>query len=207
MELGVADVALMSGRSERAVQLAVRGGVLPVLRQVGRSSVMDDVAALAWMRAQGMGRVWSARMRNAALILLDGQRPVEGVQGSELSRLRRRLSGMTAAEFAHAAGGLGGGWGRYRRTGRGPLVGATSVPWVDEGIVGRAARRLLQVEDLGEFELRSPVVLDADGDLLAIEREGAVTLARRLVDTYLVGDSRASQAAAVEIERRLARVR
>lgn len=81
------------------------------------------------------------------------------------------------------------------------------MAWADEGVAGRAGRRLVQVPDLAEFELRSPVVLDADGDLLVVEREGGVTFARRLVDTYLVGDSRASQAAAEEIERRLARVR
>lgn len=206
MELGVAEVADLSGRSERAVQLAVRSGALPALRRVGRSWVIDDVAALAWVRALGSGRVWSEPVRDAALALLDGRR-TEGVEASALSRLRRRLDEMSAGEFAHALGGLGGGWGRYRRTARGGLAGAISVAWADEGVAGRAGRRLVQVPDLAEFELRSPVVLDADGDLLVVEREGGVTFARRLVDTYLVGDSRASQAAAEEIERRLARVR
>lgn len=202
VELSVGDVAGLSGRSERAVQLAVRAGVLPVLRRVGRSWVIDDVAALAWVRALGSGRMFSGRVRAAAFALLD-DRVVLGLAGSELSRLRARMSVMSTQEFAHAVGGLGGRWGRYRRSGRGVLVGARYVGLVEEGIVGQAVRRLVQVADLGEFELRSPVVLDADGDLGVVEREGEVTLARRLLDTYLVGESRVSHAAAAEIERRL----
>lgn len=205
MELRVADVADMAGRTERAVQLAVQSGALPVLRQVGRSFVIDDVAALAWLRSQAAGRVFSPRLRAAAMALLNGDR-AGGLSASELSRLRRRLRESSAAQFAHAVGGVGGAWGRYRRTAPGDLVGATEVELIAEGIVGTPSRRLFQVGDLRDFELRSPIVLDADGDLCVVERQEPVTIARRWLDTYLVGDARSSHIAAESLGERLGHV-
>ena len=109
---------------------------------------------------------------------------------------------MSPKEFAHNVGGLGGMVARYGRIGTGALSGSRIELWEpDKG--GADPREIVQVPSLEEFEWDNPVILNADGAVLAIERSVPLTEGRRLLDTYLLGDSRASQAAGHELEQRL----
>lgn len=205
MELTVARAASQHGRTERFVQLALQRGDLPGLRRVGRATVFDDVAATAWSRSLARGRRWSPEVASAALDMLSHGR-TERLSSSERSRLRARLRSMSAQEIAHAAGGLGRGWGRYRVSRIPGLdrVGPSRVDQSELGILpGRAWMTFAQTEDLDAFELETDSLLDADGNLGMVERPSVDDrIARVLLDTYLLGDVRLSAAAATELEAR-----
>lgn len=205
MELTVAQVAVQRARTERFVQQAVRSGELPALRLVGRLAVMDDLAVTAWARALAPGRRWTVEVRDAALDLLSSGR-TDRLSSSERSRLRSRLREMSVAAMAHAAGGLGGGWARYRVTAVPdlPRVGPSAVESQGLGIVpGAGWVTFVEAEDLDRLELEHDVILDADGNLGVVQRPRPDTrTARVLIDAYLLGDARLSAAAATELQRR-----
>lgn len=205
MELTVAQVAVQRARTERFVQQAVRTGELPALRLVGRLAVMDDLAVTAWARALAPGRRWTVEVRDAALDLLSSGR-TDRLSSSERSRLRSRLREMSVAAMAHAAGGLGGGWARYRVTAVPdlPRVGPSAVENQGLGIVpGAGWVTFVEAEDLDRLELEHDVILDADGNLGVVQRPRPDTrTARVLIDAYLLGDARLSAAAATELQRR-----
>ena len=202
-ELAVGQVAHAYDRSERLVQLALRSGALAGHRTVGRVTTMDDIAARAWSRSVARGRPWTPDVRDAALDLLsDGQ--TTRLAASERSRLKARLSSLTARDIAHAAGGLGT-WSRYR--GDAPAstrIGPSAVDAAQLGIVpGEGWLTFVQTEDLDLYELEHEVTLDADGNLGVVERPSIDDRpARILLDTYLLGDARQSAAAASALEER-----
>jgi len=203
MELAVGQVAHAYDRSERLVQLALRSGALAGHRSVGRVTTMDDIAARAWSRSVARGRPWAAEVRDAALDLLSNGH-TERLAASERSRLKARLSSLTARDIAHAAGGLGT-WSRYR--GDAPAstrIGPSAVDAAQLGIVpGEGWLTFVQTEDLDLYELEHEVTLDADGNLGVVERLSIDERpARILLDTYLLGDARQSTAAASELEGR-----
>ena len=204
MELTLAQVAEQHGRSERFVQLAVRAGDLSPLRQVGRTFIVDALAATAWARSRARGRRWAPQVLNGALDLLSDGR-TSALTASERSRLRARLRTMSAAEMAHAAGGLGP-WSRYRTTEAPdlPRIGPSAVDLSSLGLVPeRGWLTFISVEHLDAFELAHDVTLDADGNLGVIERPTIdQRSARVLLDAYLLGDVRLSAAAGSELERR-----
>ncbi|MBK8459891.1 MAG: hypothetical protein WAS07_07840 [Micropruina sp.] len=113
---------------------------------------------------------------------------------------------MSAPALAHASGGLGGGWARYRVVDVPglPRVGPSSVDQAELGIVpGAAWVTFVETEDLGRLEVEHDVILDADGNLGVLQRSHPdPRVARVLLDTYLLGDARLSAAAATELERR-----
>lgn len=204
MELTVAQVARQQRRTERFVQLALQTGTLSGHRRHGRMATVDDLAAQAWGRSLGRGRLWSPEIRDAALDLLSEGR-TSRASSSERSRLRANLRAMSAGQIAHAAGGVGE-WARYRGTAGDDLT-RIGPSVVDEAMLGVVAGQdwltFLQTEDLDRFELVHDVVLDADGNLGVVERARADhRIARVLLDTYLLGDARLSAAAGAELERR-----
>lgn len=204
MELTLAQVAEQYGRSERFVQLAVRAGDLSAIRQVGRTLLVDELAAAAWARALARGRRWAPQVLDAALDLLtDGI--TSALTASERSRLRARLRTMSAAGIAHAAGGLGA-WARYRTAEAPdlPRIGPSAVDLASLGLVPeRGWLTFISVDDFDAFELANDVILDADGNLGVVQRVATdQRSARVLLDAYLLGDARLSAAAASELERR-----
>ena len=203
MELTLAAVALQAGRGRRFVQQSVRRGDLAALRLVGRQVVVDDLAATAWTRSLASGRKWSIGVRDAAFDLLSFGRTVR-LSASERSRLRSRLREMDAQSIAHAAGGLGGAWGRYRAASSPELdlIGPSRVTDRVGGVVpGGSWVRFGRTADLDRFEHDFDVVLDAEGDLGVVERADADDReARVLLDCYLLGDARLSQASAARLE-------
>lgn len=205
MELMARRIAEEANRTERFVQLAIRSGDLPALRNVGRAAIVDDIAATAWARRLGRGRRWGDEVRDAALDLLTAGE-TERLSSSERSRLRARLRTMRAPAIAHAAGGLGADWSRYRVDGVPdlPRVGPSALDPAPLGIVpGDGWVTFVAAPDLGRLELSHDVVLDADGNLGVVERPHPDARdARVLLDTYLLGDARLSAAAATELESR-----
>ena len=205
MELTRASVALQAGRGHRFVQQSVRRGDLAALRLVGRQVVVDDLAATAWARSLASGRKWSFGVREAAFDLLSFGRTAR-LSASERSRLRSRLRGMDARCIAHAAGGLGGTWGRYRAASSPELelIGPSRIRDSVGGVVpGGSWVRFGRTADLDRFEQEFDVVLDADGALGVVERADADDReARILLDCYLLGDARLSQASAAQLEER-----
>lgn len=204
MELTVSQVAHAYDRSERLVQLALRSGALAGHRKVGHVTTMDDIAARAWSRSIARGRLWTLEVRDAALDLLsDGH--TERLAASERSRLKARLSSLSARGIAHATGGLGA-WARYRCDAPSAIarIGPSSVDASQLGIVpGEGWLTFAQTEDLDRYELEHDVTLDPDGNLGVVERLCVDERpARILIDTYLLGDARQSAAAAAELESR-----
>lgn len=204
MELTVAQVARQVRRTERSVQLALHSGRLPGHRRHGRIVTVDDLAAQAWSRSLARGRLWSGAIRDAAFDLMsDGQ--TTRASTSERSRLRAKLRVMSAAQIAHAAGGLGP-WARYRGISTDEMmrIGPSIVDAAAMGVVpGQDWLTFHQTEDLDIYELEHDVVLDADGNLGVVERAHVDDrIARVLLDTYLLGDTRLSNAAGEELERR-----
>lgn len=206
MELTVAQVAKESGRSDRFVQLAIASGALTGHRRHGRMVTVDDIAARAWGRSLGRGRQWTAAVRTAALDLLSdgftGQ-----LQGSQLSRLKSRLRSMSAAEIAHAAGGLGT-WARFRGDDHDGLerIGPSVVDRASLGLVaGNDWLTFVRTDDLDRLDLLRDLTLDADGNVGVVQRaESDDRVGRALLDTYLLGDARQSAAAGAELRRRAA---
>ena len=204
MELTVGQVAHAYDRSERLVQLALRSGALAGHRTVGRVTTMDDIAARAWSRSTARGRPWPPDVRDAPPDLPPTGH-TERPPPTERSRLKTRLSSLTARDIAHAAGGLGT-WSRYR--GDVPSasirIGPSAVDAAQLGIVpGEGWLTCVQTDDLDRYELEHDVTLDADGNLGVVERLCIDERpARILLDTYLLGDARQSTAAASELEGR-----
>jgi hypothetical protein len=204
MELTVGQVALAYDRSERLVQLALRSGALAGHRTIGRVTTMDDIAARAWSRSLAHGRPWTPDVRDAALDLLsDGH--TNRLTASERSRLKARLSSLTARDIAHAAGGLGT-WARYRGDALDASIriGPSAVDAARLGIVpGEGWLAFIQTDNLDRSELEHDVTLDADGNLGVVQRPSIdERTARILLDTYLLGDARQSAAAASALEER-----
>lgn len=204
MELTVSDVARQYGRSDRFVQQSLADGRLAGHRRLGRQVTVDDIAARAWGRSLGRGRVWSPETALAALEILDTD-DTDRLVSSARSRLRARLRSMSAQEIAHAVGGLGV-WARYR--GHAPpsadRVGPSAISAADLGLVdGDDWMTFIRVPHLDAFELQHDQTLDADGNLGVVERGlSRESLARVLIDTYLLGDARQSAAAATALETR-----
>lgn len=202
MELTVEQAAALTHSDVQLVRRAIREGFLTALRRIGRTTVVDDIATIAWKRAVARGRLWADEVREAALDLAsNGQTDL--LSSSERSRLRARLRSITAAEFAHAAGGFGGAWGRYTADTRiGSPIGPDAVDLRALGIVpGDVGVHFVRVDDLDAFELHNNVRLDAYGNLCVVERPADDRPARILLDTYLLGSSRESAAAATALER------
>ena len=202
MELTVAQTAALTHTDVQLVRRAIRDGLLAALRRIGQTTVIDDIAATAWKRAVARGRLWTDDVREAALDLASTGK-TERLSSSERSRLRARLRTITAAEFAHAAGGLGGAWGRYAATSHdlGTPIGPDAVDLSTLGIVeGDVGIHFACVDDLDAFELHNDVRLDAYGNLCVVERPADDRSARILLDTYLFGGSRESAAAAAALQ-------
>lgn len=63
-------------------------------------------------------------------------------------------------------------------------------------MVGTRKMSFAEVDDLNKFETRALVAPDGEGDLGVVERRPDRRVARVLLDTYLLGDSREPSAAA-----------
>ena len=200
MEVTVAEAARIAGVSPRTVQRALADSSLGLARVIGRQSTTDDLALQAWLRTTCRGRKWSPRIRQAALDVLSGG-SADSIAASERSRLRTALRGMSAQQMASSA--WIGTWARYRGLGEvvvqpiGPSVVAASSLGM---VAGESWMRFAQVDDLGRFEATQPVLADPDGDLVVVERARDDRWARQMVDTYVLGDSRESAAAARALE-------
>lgn len=205
MELTVAQVANTTGTSPQYVRRAIAAGELAALRRIGRTVILDDLAVQAWDRSRARGRRWSEDVRRAAFDLLDAG-TTQRLSSSERSRLRSRMRTATARDLAHLAGALGGGWARYRRNADGHLEGAAVAGLLPADLerlgltAGNSRMALVTTPNLTDFELDNNVTLDASGDLGVVERDEAGGRARALLDTYLLGSSRESNAAAAAIE-------
>lgn len=206
MELTIGQVATATNTTEQYVRRAIAAGQLGALRQIGNTVIVDDLALQVWDRSRARGRQWSDEVARAALELLDTG-STQLLSSSERSRLRGRLRTITARDLAHMLGGLGGGWARYRREDSGKGVrlarptGLTQDQLRQLGVVGQGSFvRIVVTEDLDAFEADNPVTLDASGNLGVIERNNAMSRARLMLDSYLLGDTRESAAAAAALE-------
>lgn len=207
MELTVAQVSAAKGVTPQYVRRAISSGDLVALRQVGPTVIVDDLAVQVWDRSRARGRRWTDEVRNAAFELLD-EGGTARLSSSERSRLRANLRGIQARNLAHLAGGLGGGWARYRRTAESDglvevnEIGLTPAELADLGLTGGVLPiRFVSTASLEDFELDNSVVLDAFGDVGVVERTDVGGRTRALLDTYLLGGARESAVAAAEIER------
>ena len=199
MRVTVSDAASEAGVTTHQVRAALRDGTLQAHHTFGREPVIDDIALIAWKRSRSRGRRWSQRATHAALDLLSTGTTTWFI-GSELSRLRRVLREATPNHLAYLAGGLGGTWARYHTLepveGLDPIGPSAAGDVVRFDMVGPRRMSFVEVDDLNEFETRALVAPDGEGDLGVVERRPDGRIARVLLDTYLLGDSRESSAAA-----------
>lgn len=205
--------AVLAGVGVRRLQQAAAEGVLPVQRVVGQVQLVDSTTLRAFTRASRRGRRWSPRVAQAALELL-GEGSTAALEGSELSRLRSGLRVMDAGDIAHRLGAAAG-WFRYRSlefsteaiADRVELTGPSALR--DEQLAARLG--LVAGPSVAVFGV-VPDLAAAEADLaLSVDGEGEVFLAQRdraggevsvLVDMFLMGELRESQAAAAELEGR-----
>lgn len=194
------------GATPQYVRRAIAAGDLAALRRVGQTVILDDLAVQVWDRSRSRGRRWSPDVRRAAFALLDRE-TANRLTSSDQSRLRAKLRAMDARQIAHRAGGVGGGWGRYRRgASRVELRGVDPIGVVPNdqvvmGLVGDGPHvTWLATGSLDDFELDNDVVLDASGELVVLERAENGGRIRSLLDTYLLGSARESAAASALIE-------
>ncbi|WP_182781066.1 hypothetical protein [Tessaracoccus sp. MC1627] len=199
MRVTVSNAADEAGVTTHQVRVALRDGTLQARHAFGREPVLDDIAVIAWKRSRSRGRRWSQRATQAALDLLSTG-TTTAFTGSELSRLRRVLRTATPNHLAYLAGGLGGTWARYRALetvkGLDPIGPSAANDIIRFHFAGPRKMSFVEVEDLNEFETRTLVAADGEGDLGVVERRPDRRVARVLLDTYLLGDSRESSAAA-----------
>jgi hypothetical protein len=203
MELTVSQTAQLAHTDAQLVRHAIRSGQLNPLRRIGQTTILDDLAATAWMRSIARGRQWVDEVREAALDVASTGTTAR-LTSSERSRLRSRLRSITAAEFAHAAGGLSGTWARYTTndTKLGTDIGPSATNLASLGIVeGNTGITFICTEDLDQFERVNTVTIDPYGNLGVVERAIDNRAARILLDTYLLGGGRESAAAAAALER------
>lgn len=206
MELSVIDIAAATGTTPQYVRRAIAAGDLKALRRVGRTILVDDLAAQAWDRGRGQGRRWSNEVRRAAFDLLETA-ATEWLSSSERSRLRARLRTATARQLAHLSGGLSGSWGRYRRSSHDSQlvdlvpIGLSPSEFMTVGLTaGDTPVALFATRSLEDFELDNDVVLDASGELGIVERNEVGGRTRAMLDTYLLGGARESFAAGSRLE-------
>ncbi len=213
MELTISRAAEFAGVTARRLQQAAEAGDLPVQRVAGRTLLIDSAVLAAYLRTSRPGRRWGSRSAQAALELLDDGRTTL-LSGSELSRLRTRLRGLSAADIAHRLNAASG-WFRYRSVEDGPggvleRVRATGPSALSDGglaeqlglLPGPAHSVFGVVDDLSRAEIELALVLDGEGDIFLVERVGIGGIAQTLVDIFLFGDARESVAAGAELERR-----
>ena len=199
MELTVQDAARIAQVSTRTTQRAIEDGRLGMARTIGRQTTTDDLAIQTWVRTTAPGRKWSSKVRNAALDLLSGG-TADGLSSSERSRLRSVMRRMGVQQLA--ASSWVGVWARYRTLGdvAAPPIGPSAADPQTLGLIpGSSWVRFADTPDLDVFEASQPVTADPDGDLIVIERPHDPRLPRVLIDTYVLGDARESEAAAHEL--------
>jgi hypothetical protein len=103
MEVTLAQAAQRLHVSAREAQRLAAAGQLNVVRQVGRTLLVDDAAVTALeRRARRPGRTWDANTAWAAIELLD-HGSTSRLSGSSLSRLRRRLRELSVPDLVRLA--------------------------------------------------------------------------------------------------------
>ena len=103
MEVTLALAAQRLHVSAREAQRLAAAGQLNVVRQVGRTFLVDDAAVIALERRQRHpGRTWDANTAWAAIELLD-HGSTSRLSGSTLSRLRRRLRQLDVPDLVRLA--------------------------------------------------------------------------------------------------------
>ncbi len=210
MDITVTEAAEELGLDERTVRAHVMSGRLQVTRVIGRTQLIEHAGVQALQRGSGRGRLWNATTAWAALELLD-IRTTRRLGGSERSRLRARLRGISVAQLAHLASGRG----RLRRFAqvRGDrerlraqvqLSGVTALEDEDVAsvfdLVGSPSRLTMgYVPDLREVALRNGLVESAEGDVFLRElgeHQAYIGLSTIALDLYELGDTRESAAGA-----------
>lgn len=105
MELTLAETARRLGVSTRQAQRLAQEGKLQVVRQVGRSILVDDSGVAQRKRVQALrGRRWNAGTAWAAIELLECGSTTR-VSGATLSRLKSRLAEISVEEFVRLSAG------------------------------------------------------------------------------------------------------
>ncbi len=213
MEMTISRAAEVAGVTTRRLQQAAETGDLSVQRVAGRTLLIDSAVLAAYLRTSRSGRRWGHRTARAALELLNDGRTTL-LSGSELSRLRSRLSVLSGAGIAHKLNAAAG-WFRYRSVGEASaetlagvrLTGPSAL--TDERLAeqlsllpGPASSVFGVVDDLSMAEVELALVPDGEGDIFLAERASAGGTAQILVDIFLFGDARESAAAELELERR-----
>ena len=103
MEVTLAQAARRLHVSAREAQRLAAAGQLNVVRQVGRTLLVDDTAVTALeRRARRPGRTWDANTAWAAIELLE-YGSTDRLSGSTLSRLRRRLRQLDVPDLVRLA--------------------------------------------------------------------------------------------------------
>lgn len=168
----------------RRLQQAAETGDLSVQRVAGRTLLIDSAVLAAYLRTSRSGRRWGHRTARAALELLNDGRTTL-LSGSELSRLRSRLSVLSGAGIAHKLNAAAG-WFRYRSVGEASaetlagvrLTGPSAL--TDERLAeqlsllpGPASSVFGVVDDLSMAEVELALVPDGEGDIFLAERASA----------------------------------
>lgn len=199
MEITTRSAAHQLGVSQRQVQRLAQGGRISHRTVAGRT-VVSGRSLVALSRSATRGRRWSEQTVRAACELLEHGR-TDLLTGSQRSRLRARVLGISAAELAlHVLSSRVTLW---RTTAHGESLnvdtdGADGLSSTGEGL------QVTVAADAAALARRSRLLEDADGDLIVVELATSAPAVAADIALYAYGDERTSSAARQRIEARQA---
>ncbi|RZT66424.1 hypothetical protein EV140_0098 [Microcella alkaliphila] len=199
MDITTRAAAQQLGVSQRQVQRLAQSGRVTHRTVAGRT-IVSGRSLVALSRSATRGRRWNDETVRAACELLEHGN-TELIRGSQRSRLRARLRGVSAAELAlHVLGGRVTLW---RATGQ--SVSTMVETDAADGLSSTGEGLSVKVtEDAAALARRSRLLADNDGNLLVVELATTAPGIVADITQYAYGDERTSSAARRRIEARQA---
>ncbi|MDQ1246168.1 MAG: hypothetical protein QG597_535 [Actinomycetota bacterium] len=191
MHLTTAEAAAQLGVSARQVRRSAVSGQLTAGRH-GRAFTLSALEVRALGRTETRGRPWSDTTRTAALDLLSVG-TTDGLRGSQLSRLKRRIRESDAKDLA---GHLLRGRVTLRRAPNAEVRSRYSPKIAGELGLGAFGGLAVVVSEDGERLARSQrMVLDADGDVAFVDGLSRHTAVLEVLALFTLGNAREHAAA------------
>lgn len=191
MSLTVTEAARELGISDRQVREAIYVGSLEA-KQFGSSYVISVRRLQAFSRQRHRGRNWSRETQEAALALLSGQH-VFGLNGSEISRLKRRIKNADVAMLVGQI--MRGRYSLRRQASSDSELSIRNAINKDLGLSESGGLKVLAMHKVSERAREMRLALDDTGDIVAVEGSTAYQKILEACALYLFGDVREHSAA------------
>lgn len=200
MEVVTRVASAQLGVSQRQVQRLTQSGRVASRTIAGRK-VIAGRSLVAVSRSAARGRHWDDRTVAAAVELF-GNGSTEQISGSQRSRLRARLRGISLPELAyHVLGDRVTLWRSTR-----PTTGSASR--LADGLSSTGERLEIKVtKDAAATARKLRLLEDADGETLLVELDTDGPAVVQDIVLYAYGDERTSSAAKQRIQTRQSKLK